>query len=200
MVLFTHLKITLLQYFSVFSFSFQFQFSVFSCFQTDPKSISDLFSKFLYNLENEQWLLSFSYSVFQIHFSIDSISHSLSHLNIIFSFILYSYSNLCRWNVLDDFQLLRFISIQFPRLRLRLFFFFFFTRLWDLWLLFMYCAWTVVAKFDFSYLFSANQCTPCTVHRSTNFTFQNFFIKNVSHGTIHTFKIYLTIVFFSFQF
>ena len=126
MVLFTHLKITLLQYFSVFSFSFQFQFSVFSCFQTDPKSISDLFSKFLYNLENEQWLLSFSYSVFQIHFSIDSISHSLSHLNIIFSFILYSYSNLCRWNVLDDFQLLRFISIQFPRLRLRLFIFFFF--------------------------------------------------------------------------
>ena len=30
--------------------------------------------------------------------------------------------------------------------------------------------------------------------------FSNFFIKNDSHGTIHTFKIYFAIVFFSFQF
>ena len=34
-VLFTHLKVILLQYFSIFNF--QFQFSVFSCIQTDPK-------------------------------------------------------------------------------------------------------------------------------------------------------------------
>ena len=35
-VLFTHLKIILLQYFSIFSFNFQFSVSIFSCIQTDP--------------------------------------------------------------------------------------------------------------------------------------------------------------------
>ena len=42
-------------------------------------------------LENEQWHLAFSYPLFQIHFPTDSLSHSLSHLNIISSFILYSF-------------------------------------------------------------------------------------------------------------
>ena len=42
-VLFTHLKIILLQYFSVFSFSFQFSVSVFSCIQTDPKQMRGLY-------------------------------------------------------------------------------------------------------------------------------------------------------------
>ena len=42
MILFTYLKIILLQYFSVFCFIFQF--SVFSCIQTDPKYRSVMFN------------------------------------------------------------------------------------------------------------------------------------------------------------
>ena len=61
----------------------------FPLWYTNHKSISSKFSKFLYCLENEQWLLLFNYSFFQIHFPIDSLSHYLSHLNIISSFILY---------------------------------------------------------------------------------------------------------------
>ena len=53
------------------------------------KSISNKFIKFLYCLENEQWLLPFIYPFFQIYFSTDS----LSHLNIISSFIIYSFFN-----------------------------------------------------------------------------------------------------------
>ena len=62
-----------------------------STFKDNDKRISSRFSKFLLCLENEQWLLPFSYSLFQIHFPTDSLSHSLSHLNIISSFILYSF-------------------------------------------------------------------------------------------------------------
>ena len=36
---------------------------------------------------------TFIYKLFQIHFPIDSLSHSLSHLNIISSFIIYSFFN-----------------------------------------------------------------------------------------------------------
>ena len=39
--------------------------------------------------ENEQWYLDFTNPLFQIHFPTDSLSHSLSHLNIISSFIVY---------------------------------------------------------------------------------------------------------------
>ena len=53
------------------------------------KSISNKFSKFLYYLENEQWLLLFNYLLFKIYFPTDSLSHSLSYLNIISSFILF---------------------------------------------------------------------------------------------------------------
>ena len=69
-----------------------------------------------------------------------------------------------------------------------------------LWLLFMYCVWTVATKFDLS-----NHFQPISAH-SALFTdpqislFSNFFIENESHGTIHTFKNYFTTVFFSFQF
>ena len=41
--------------------------------------------KFLYNLDSKQWHLSFTYQLFQIYFPTDS----LSHLNIISSFIFY---------------------------------------------------------------------------------------------------------------
>ena len=57
------------------------------------QAISSRLGKFLYCLENEQWLLPSNYSLFQIHFSTDFLSHSLSHLNIIFSFIIYSFFN-----------------------------------------------------------------------------------------------------------
>ena len=79
------------------------------------------------------------------------------------------------------------------------FFFFFGTHLWDLQLLFMHCTWTVAAKFDFSHSFQ-----PISAHRALFMDpqislFSNFFIKNGSHGTIHTFKNYFATVFFSFQ-
>ena len=49
----------------------------------------------MYCLENEQWLLLFSSPLFQIQFPTDSLSYSLSHLNIISSFIIYSFFNNC---------------------------------------------------------------------------------------------------------
>ena len=53
--------------------------------------------------------------------------------------------------------------------------------------------------------FSREQCTRAQVHCSRDpqtSLFNNFFIKNESHDTIHTFKNYFTTVFliFSFQF
>ena len=59
---------------------------------------------------------------------------------------------------------------------------------------------TVAAKFDFSIFFQ-----PISAHRALFMDpqislFNNFFIKNGSHGTIYTFKIYFATVFFSFQF
>ena len=51
------------------------------------KNISSSLFKFLYCLENEQCLLPFNYPLFQIHFP----TNFLSHLNIISSFILYSF-------------------------------------------------------------------------------------------------------------
>ena len=42
-----------------------------------------------------EWIVTFTfiYPLFQIHFLTNSLSHSLSHLNIIFSFIIYSFFN-----------------------------------------------------------------------------------------------------------
>ena len=73
-------------------------------------------------------------------------------------------------------------------------------RLWDLWLLFMQCSWTVAAKFDFSHFFQqiSAHCALFTDPQISLFNY--FFIKNGSHDTIHTFKNYFAIVFFSFQF
>ena len=67
-------------------------------------------------------------------------------------------------------------------------------------LLFMHCSWIVVAMLDFSTIFSTSVGL---VHYSLDpqpSLFSNFFIKNRSHGTIHTFKNYFATVFFSFQF
>ena len=81
---------------------------------------------------------------------------------------------------------------------------FFFSRVFELFECCGYCSctvqWTVTANFDFSNLFQ-----PITAHRIL-FTdpqislFSNFFIKNESHDTIHTFKNYFATVFFNFQF
>ena len=68
-------------------------FSIFLLFhcsnQTDPKSISNRLANFFVLFG--KWTVTFSFCLptFQIHFPIDSLSHSLSHLNIISSFILY---------------------------------------------------------------------------------------------------------------
>ena len=40
----------------------------------------------------------------------------------------------------------------------------------------------------------------CTIYGPINYTFQQFFIKNGSHGTIHTFKNYFATVFSVFNF
>ena len=58
---------------------------------SNSKSIINSFSIFLYYLDSEQWYLTFTYLLFQIHFLTDSLSFSSSHLNIISSFILYSF-------------------------------------------------------------------------------------------------------------
>ena len=52
--------------------------------------------------------------------------------------------------------------------------------------LFMYCSWTVAATFDYFKLQIS--------------LFSHFFIKNRSHGTIHTFKFYFATVFSVFSF
>ena len=107
------------------------------------------------------------------------------------------------WIIID----LGYVWVRRLCLRLHffvLFFLFLFSRVLGqnllLWLLFMPCAWTVAAKFDLS-----NNFQPISAHL-TLFTdpqislFSNFFIKNGSHDTIHTFKNYFAIVFFSFSF
>ena len=77
-------------------------------------------------------------------------------------------------------------------------FFFFFSTCFGqvllLRLLFMHCAWTVAAKFDLS-----NDFQLISVHHAL-FTdtqislFHNFFIKNGSHSTIHTFNFQFSAV------
>ena len=66
-------------------------------------------------------------------------------------------------------------------------------------LLFMHCSWIVAVIFDFSTFFSTLMGpVHCSRDPQTSL-FSNFFIKNGSHNTIHTFKNYFTTVFFSFQ-
>ena len=67
------------------------------------------------------------------------------------------------------------------------FFFFFFTRFWDC----GYCSMNSSCKVGLFKLFSANQCTSCTVHGPTNFTCQQFFIRNGSHDLFTHLKIIL---------
>ena len=78
-----------------------------------------------------------------------------------------------------------------------LFFFFSFvcTRNWRQRLLFMYCAWTVAENFDFSAIFSTSVGPMNSTQNLQILLFSNFFIKNWSHNTIHTFKNYFSTVF-----
>ena len=106
-------------------------------------------------------------------------------------------------NLYINNKLLVFIWVRRLRLRLRFSVLFFFTRFgtnFTVTALFMHCVWTVATKFDLS-----NNFQPISAHRAL-FTdpqisfFSNFFIKNWSHSTIHTFKNYFVTVFFSFSF
>ena len=54
----------------------------------ETKSISSSLFKFLYCLKSEQFILHFAYLLLQIHFPTNSLSFSLSYLNIIYSFFL----------------------------------------------------------------------------------------------------------------
>ena len=80
-----------------------------------------------------------------------------------------------------------------------LFLFFFFMRFGVTWLLFMYCLLNSNRK---CWLFCSKQCINVLFMDPQIPLFSNFFIKNESYGTIHTFKNYFATVFsvFSFQF
>ena len=89
------------------------------------------------------------------------------------------------------------VCVWLRRLRFSILFFFqHFGTNFTVTTLFMHCAWTVAAKFDLSSNFQ--QIALFTNPQIS--LFSNFFIKNESHGTIHTFKNYFVIVFFSFNF
>ena len=90
---------------------------------------------------------------------------------------------------------LRFTSCVF----VPFFFFFLFTRFWVTRLLFMYRLLNSNRK---CWLFYSKQCISVLFMDPQISLFSNFFIKNGSHGTIHTFKNYFATVFsvFSFQF
>ena len=94
-------------------------------------------------------------------------------------------------------------SVEKPsvlRLAFFFFFFFFFTRLRNLLLLFMHYTWTVVTKLDFSLSSQPIRTYHALFTNPQISLFNNFFIKNGSHDTIHAFKNYFVTVFFSFQF
>ena len=81
------------------------------------------------------------------------------------------------------------------------FFFFFFSRVcetYGYWSCIV--QWIVAAKFDFSHSFQPINAYHVLFTDPQISLFSNFFIKNRSHSTIHTFKNYFTTVFFSFQF
>ena len=83
-----------------------------------------------------------------------------------------------------------------------LFFFFFSfvcTRNWRQRLLFIYCAWTVAENFDFSTIFSTSVGPMNSTQNLQILLFSNFFIKNWSHNTIHTFKNYFSKWVFGFK-
>ena len=114
----------------------------------------------------------------------------------------------CRCNKRNKNSISVAFGLGWKLLRLRFvwffFFFFFFSRVFERFECCGYCSctvqWIVAANFDFSKFFGS-----ITAHRvlftdSQISLFSNFFIKNGSHDTIHTFKNYFAIVFFSFQF
>ena len=86
---------------------------------------------------------------------------------------------------------------RFPRFS---FFLFFGTRLGDNFHCYGYCSWTVAAQFDFSALFNTTVGPVHCSRDSHTSLFNNLFIKNESHGTIHTFKNYFDTMFFIFNF
>ena len=75
--------------------------------------------------------------------------------------------------------------------------FFFFMRFGVTRLLFMYCSLNSNRK---CWLFRSKQCTSVLFMDPQIPLFSNFFIKNGSHSTIHTFKNYFATVFSVFSF
>ena len=75
-------------------------------------------------------------------------------------------------------------------------FFFFFTRFGVTRLLFMYCSLNSNRK---CWLFRSKPCINVLFMDPQIPLFSNFFIKNGSHGTIHTFKNYFATVFSVFS-
>ena len=66
---------------------------------------------------------------------------------------------------------------------------------WRQRLLFMYCTWTVPENFDFSAIFNTSVGPVNSARNPQTSLFSNFFMKNGSHDTIHTFKNYFVTVF-----
>ena len=58
-----------------------------------------------------------------------------------------------------------------------------------------YCAWTVVENFDFLAIYNTLVGPVNSARDPQTSLFNNFFIKNGSHDTIHTFKNYFATVF-----
>ena len=88
-------------------------------------------------------------------------------------------------------------------LQFSIFFFYAFVRLaalWDLLLLFMHCLMNSSHKVWLFSFFQSISAHRVVFMDSQISLFNNFFIKNRYHGTIHTFKNYFTIIFFNFQF
>ena len=80
------------------------------------------------------------------------------------------------------------------------FFFFLVMRLRRQQLLFVHCSWTVAALFDFSTPFNTSVGPVNSARDSQISFFINFFTKNGSYGTIHTFLNYFATVFSVFNF
>ena len=112
-------------------------------------------------------------------------------------FSVFSFSKIS--SIQTDVYVWIHVCVLNPRLRFTFLFFFFFTRFGVTWLLFMYCSLNSNRK---CWLFCNKQCISVLFMDPQIPLFSNFFIKNGSHGTIHTFKNYFATVFsvFSFQF
>ena len=90
--------------------------------------------------------------------------------------------------------------VWIARLAFAFFLFFFLHAFVRLQLLFMYCLMNSSCKVWHFYFFQPISAHSALFMDPQISLFNNFFIKNRSHGTIYAFKNYFATVFFSFQF